>query len=201
MRPNTTYAKPAHLYGHRGGVLGALGRLIANILRLILPVLIFLVILVGADFASDTPVTWLDASFMWVAEPMRPSHWLTGGHLLFPLTFFALNVISRRYGKDLAMATIVMSWAAIIGFAVWLAHEHDAGLAELAGIPLRAMVSFTLAAFLAQFVSISIYEITRGFPWWRAPFYASLAGALAFCLLFFPAAFVGNPAPWGSYLM
>lgn len=200
MRPNS-YAKPAHLYTHRGGVLRSIGHLIANILRLILPVLIFLVILVGADFASDTPITWLDASFMWVAEPMRPSHWLTAGHLIFPLAFFALNLINRRYGVGFATATIVVSWGALIGFAIWLAYQQNVALAEMAEISVRTMISFVAAAFIAQFISISIYEVTRGFPWWRAPFYASLAGALAFCLLFFPAAFLGNPAPWGNYMM
>jgi len=200
LRPHT-YSKPAHIYARRGGVLSLIGRGFVAALRLILPVLALLIIAFGADLSSDQPIVWLDRTFRWMPPADHPSAWLTTGHLIYPLTYFALNLISRRYGMAYAGASLALSWIFLAGFAIWFSATLGMSLPEMSGISYRVTAAFVVVAIVSGMVNIAVYEITRGFPWWRAPFYASLAAALTFSLLFFPIAFVGSDIAWANRML
>ena len=167
----------------------AAGRLVAALsalLQLVLPVILLMALGATALLYGDQPVTWLGSA---------NARWLTLGHLIVPLTFFAIHLTNRRYGAGYALAQIVLAW--LLGAAVLWSAIDDLSL--LAGRPLPALneiVGFGVALFLAHLFSVLVFDRTRGPRWWSAPFQASLWGGVVFCLIAFPAAYLGTSADW-----
>ena len=46
-----------------------------------------------------------------------------------------------------------------------------------------------------------MFDRTRGPRWWTAPFLSTLWGGLLFCLIAFPAAYMGTPVDWFARLV
>lgn len=132
---------------------------------------------------------------------LNPSSWLTWGQMLMALSFLVVNLASRRFGENYALAMVAASWtiaaAATLGFVTYLAPALEAG-----DLPSpRFTASFVAAWMLAHFVCLSVYEITRGVIWWRAPFYGAVWGGGAYAAVYFPLLYFGTGAPWPNWML
>ena len=116
------------------------------------------------------------------------------GHLVVPLTFFAIALTNRRYGAGYALAQTVLAW--LIGAPPSLVRGPAicrllAGRAAAAGERDRRL---RRRLFVAQMFSVLVFDRTRGPRWWTAPFHALLWGGLLFCLIAFPPTYLGTPS-------
>lgn len=153
-------------------------------LQLIVPVLLLLATFMAAFLYGGTHAGW----------PLI-APWLTVGEWLVPLSFLAIHITNRRYGAAYALAQIAGAWA--FGLAALWAMRSD--LSALVGWSLpdaRILAGFGFALFLAQIVSVAVFDRTRGPVWWHAPLYASFWGGVIFCGAGFPAAFAGTAFDW-----
>lgn len=158
------------------------------VLRLVLPVLGILVAY-GASFFFQQSITVLDPLFP--AGMLAPGYWLTWGHILIMFAFFTVMLTNRVLGPPYALAQVVIGWLIIL--AAWLAVLDI--VKSFPGSPLpptRVLCAFLLALAIAHIASIVIFDQARGKPWWRAPFYGGLSGALVLPLLYWPI------AKWGT---
>ena len=183
----------------RGSVLIAHGLRTAR--RLIIPVIGLLIVLMWADIASTTAVTWFDPYFDASDPRFLPGSWLTGGHLILALMFFSLNLTNRRYGPGLTTGQISVTWLLMGVLAYYMVFYSDQTLTEQAFPPARTCVSFIGAMVFAQFTAINVFNWTRGHPWWRAPLYAALWGSTAYCFTFYPSAHYGLGIPWVNQMI
>lgn len=161
------------------------------LLQLALPVVLLGSLGALAFLYGDQPAPWFGPS---VAE------WLTVGHLIVPLTFFAIQITNRRYGAGYAFAQIVLTWA--LGGIVLAAA--GLGLPVLGGRILPGMnevFGFGAALFVAQLFSVLIFDRTRGPRWWVAPLLASMWGGVLFCAIAFPLAYSGTAIDWSPRLL
>lgn len=155
-------------------------------LQLFLPILLLVALGAACFLYADRPVTWLGAA---------SAKWLTWGHLMVPLTFFAIHLTNRRYGAAYASAQTAFAWA--LGMtALWSARADLPALAGRALPDLHEALVFCGALLLGQVFSVLVFDLTRGPRWWKAPFFASLCGGVLFCLIAFPFAYLGSGADW-----
>jgi queuosine precursor transporter len=169
-------------YGHQHhDEPGAVAQVATNVLRLLLPVIAYVVTLAAAWAWRAMPATWFDG----LAAGVTPSQWLTQGHVLVAAAFFLNNLVSRRYGMDLAVWHVLASWV-VLGLVV---------LAGLAGVdprlpaidlpPAIEAVAFAGGLIVAHIVAAFVFDRTRGVHWWTAPFYSALIGGLVFVGIFY----------------
>jgi len=171
------------------------------VLRIILPVVALMAVLVWADAEKGAPATFLDSFFPADRSDLLPGYWLTYGHLVLGLMFLVLNLTNRRYGAAYAMAQVAVVWV-IVGALAYVYFVHsDQPLPASPVPPMRTSFAFVVAVLAAQILNISVFEWTRGRPWWRAPLYASLWGSALFCLIFFPAAYYEVGIPWTNQMI
>lgn len=171
-----------------------------GLLRLILPVALLSAIFLWADAAGSWPVTWFD-QFFGVLEPqLMPGYWLTGGHLILPLIFLALNLTNRRYGPSYAIAQIFIVWG-ILAAAYYYYAVDGLALRAQPLPPLGTTVAFVTAVFLSQIFNVLVFDWTRGNPWWRAPLYGPLWGSAVYCFIFHPLVNLGDGTPWVTQMI
>lgn len=178
------YARPqedAGVLKRIGGVLGAFARLVVPIL--------LLTTLAGASFAyAGTP------------SPIPLRAWMNLGLLILPLTFLAIHLTSRRYGAGYAFAQIVLTYGAIVAFAVFGRDYVTMALGEQHAA-FREIAGFGAALFAAHTVSILVFDGLRGPRWWQAPLFASLIGGIVLCAVAFPASYLGTSIDWTSRML
>lgn len=160
-------------------------------LQLVLPVLLLLALGVAAFLYGDRPVTWFGPA---------QAAWLTMGHLAVPLTFFAIALTNRRYGAGYALAQTVMAWA-LAAAAISLDGADLAGVAGQTLPDAHVMLAYGGALFAGHVLSVVVFDRTRGPRWWTAPFQAVLWGGLVFCLIAFPALYLGTTIDWFGRLV
>lgn len=132
---------------------------------------------------------------------LNPSRWLTAGQMVMLLSFLVLNLASRRYGEGVATWVALTAWvAAAVLLLAGLSYLAPA-LDETDMPPVRFIVSFVVAWMLAQFVCVSVFDLTRGTEWRRAPLYGNIAGGLAFVIVYFPALYWDTGAPWANWML
>lgn len=168
------------------GTARRLALVVGALLQLVLPVLLLIALGAVSFLYGDRSVTWLGAA---------SAGWLTLGHLIVPLTFFAIHLTNRRYGAAYAFAQTVLAW--VLGVAALRAAQSD--LPALAGraLPdLHEALAFGGALLIGQIFSVLVFDRTRGPRWWQAPFFASLSGGILFCLIAFPLAYIGTEVDW-----
>lgn len=164
---------------------------IAAIFRMVVPVVLLLTTFAAAYLYNDTKLASLGI----------PADGLTLGYLLLPTTFFAIQLTNRRYGPGYAFAQIVLTW--VLGFAGLIVARKYLGENALPNpfSTARLMGAFGAALFLAQMVSVIVFDGARGPRWWSAPLFSSLWAALVFCGIFYPAAYAGVVANWLSEML
>jgi uncharacterized PurR-regulated membrane protein YhhQ (DUF165 family) len=134
---------------------------------------------------------------------MPPPVWIGGdramplGLLLLPGTFFVVQLTNRRYGGVAASLQLVVASLAAVAILL-LRPDWLSGLPDLHQWGTRTVLSFGMALFLAHAASVMVFDWLRGPAWWRAPFFASLAAGLVFCLLAYPFAYAGRWADWAD---
>ncbi len=163
--------------------------------RLMLPVVGMMLTFALAFETLSQPITVFDGFFP--ADPwyLRPGHWLTTGHFMVPVIFFASMLTNRAYGAGYAIAQMVISWMLVGLLIAFLYPVMDAALRTDAIPTGRVLTAFVISLFVAQVVNIIVFDQVRGRPWWRAPLFAILFSGLAFCILYYPIAKLGV-APW-----
>lgn len=160
---------------------GAAAQLTANVLRLLLPVIAYVVTLAAAWAWHSVPAAWFDG----IAPGVTPSAWLTQGHVLIALAFFLNNLVSRRYGLDLAVWHVLASWMLLGLLVIASLARLDPRLPEVALPPALEAFAFAGGLIVAHVVAAFVFDRTRGIIWWTAPFYASLIGGFVFVAIFY----------------
>jgi hypothetical protein len=176
------------VYGHRETFGQKLAAAIKTVARMLLPVLSLLACFVGLYLYRDTPLPlFLDGT---------GTPWLTVSHLLVAVGIMCVHLTNRRYGPSYAFAQVVVSSALIVAFILFAANDIKAFI-PLDTVPaMREAVAFGAAFFLASFVSIVVFDGTRGARWWTAPLFGFLSAAIFFAGIFYPAAYAGANALW-----
>lgn len=144
-------------------------------------------------------------SFDWIfggAISVRPSNWLTIGGFTMSFAPFLAILFARKYGGEEASRAITASWglAAVI---VFIELSYLAPVLEDSDLPgVRFTVVFVAAAMASQYVAANLYDVMRGGGrWWRAPLFAGVVGAVTYALMYFPGLYIGEDAPWLSWLI
>ncbi len=166
------------------------------LIRIIVPVLALLGVFIWADFGIGQPVTFVDGLFFALQPQLQPSQWLTNGHFFVAITFLVLNLTNRRYGAAYATAQVTLVWIILGSLVYYYFVVSEQPFMERQLPPVRVSASFVLALLTAQYLCISIFDWTRGRPWWRAPIYSAIWGSATFCFIFYPAAKYGIDTPW-----
>lgn len=110
--------------------------------------------------------------------------WLTWGVLLVPLSFFVLNLTSRRYGPSVAFNSVLLAWAIVGGGIYWAMSEGLIASFEREVAPVALAAAFAVAMFAGQIIGIYMFDWLRGIPWWEAPLIAALLSGLVFTVVF-----------------
>ena len=174
-----------------GGAAGRLVPVLGALLQLFLPILLLMALGAGTLLYGDRPVTWLGT---------ETAQWLTLGHLVVPLTFFAIQLTNRRYGPAYAFAQTVLAWL-IGGAGLWAVSGDLPALIGHAIPPANEVLAFGAALFFAHLFSVFVFDRTRGPRWWSAPFQSTLWGGIVFCLVAFPAAYLGTNVAWSAQML
>jgi uncharacterized PurR-regulated membrane protein YhhQ (DUF165 family) len=175
-------------YGHRETFWEKIGAAANAVLRMIVPVLTLLATFVGLYLYRDTSVPlFLDGT---------GTPWLTAGHLLVAIGFLCVHLTNRRYGPAYAFAQVVVCSALILAFILFAAGEIRIFVPQDTMPTVREAVGFGAAFFLASFVSIVVFDGTRGAHWWTAPLFGFLTAGVFFAWIFYPAAYAGTGALW-----
>lgn len=175
----------AYGYGRRESFAHKLGTAVALAMRLAVSVAILLAWSAGIYLYRDTPVSLFG-----------DDAWLTLSHLLVPVGFFCIFLTNRRYGPAYAFAQVVLTAIAIVAWVVFARPLIDA-LLPLDTIPsVREAAAFAAAFFAASFVSIVVFDGTRGPSWWTAPLFGFLSAAIVFASVYFACLEGGSDTPW-----
>lgn len=173
------------------GTAGRLVAVLSALLQLVLPVFLLMALGAVALLYGDRPVTWLGPA---------NAQWLTLGHLAVPLTFFAIELTNRRYGAGYALAQTVLAW--LVGGVIVLLAASNLPLLMGHALPARNEIfAFGGALFFGHVFSVFVFDRTRGPRWWSAPFQATLWGSIMFCLIAFPAAYLGTAVAWPKEML
>jgi uncharacterized PurR-regulated membrane protein YhhQ (DUF165 family) len=170
------------------------------VLRLILPVIALLGVYFAAYLTLNDQVTAFDVfpADKWF---LNPGYWLTVGHLVLPLAFLVSNLTNRRYGEGYALAQLIVTWL-VIGGLLYAAFKLTGGLMPGSPLPSRRIsLSFLFAIIVGQTIGITVFDKTRGRPWWGAPLFSALWGQAAFVILFYVLAYVGMSDPWVNFML
>ncbi len=157
------------------------------VVRLVIPVVLLLFSFAAVYLYLDRPATAIVGT--------ADGHWLSMGHLLLPISFLCVHLTNRRYGPAYALAQVVVAQALGAAFAIY-AVPRLAGVVPFNFVPdMRTALAFAGAFLGASFVSIIVFDGSRGPRWWIAPLLGMATSAALFCLIFYPAAYAGV-APW-----
>jgi len=179
-------------YGRRDTFWSRIGGSVRTVGRLILPVTTLLLSFAAIYLYLDTPATLLVGA--------ADGSWLTVGHLLVPFSFLCVHLTNRRYGPSYAFAQVVLALAFGAAFAIY-AVPGLSGIVPFKFIPdMRLALAFAGAFLGASFISIVVFDGSRGPRWWIAPLFGMVSSGALFCLIFYPAAYAGI-APWTHQML
>jgi len=179
-------------YGRRETFWSRLGGGLLAAGRLVLPVVTLLLSFAAIYLYLDTPATPIVGA--------ADGHWLTVGHLLVPLSFLCVHLTNRRYGPSYAFAQVVLALAVGAALAIYVAPRLN-GAVPLKFIPDMRVAFAFIGAFLgASFISIVVFDGSRGPRWWVAPLFGMVSSVALFCLIYYPAAYAGV-APWTHQML
>lgn len=164
---------------------GPVALAVSTIGRMILPVAALLGAMVLVWYLRAVPAS--DFHFLTQIDPSldpMADHWLNWGLVLVPLSFFIINLVNRRYGPALTLATVVVSWAFVCGGLFWARDQGVIASLESHIAPRNVLVSFGVALFVGEILCVYFFDWLRGIPWWKAPLVAALLAGLAYTFAF-----------------
>jgi hypothetical protein len=176
-------------------ILEWLNSLVRAAVRLILPVTVLLCAFALAYGTMWQYVTAFDGLFPNNPWYLQPGFWLTVGHFMLPLAFFAIMLTNRAYGPTYAFAQVVVAWVLLAGLGAFFLPTLQTIFPASPIPPARTTLAFLSAISVAQLVNIYVFDRVRGLPWWRAPFYGALIASAFFCVIYYPLAKAGVD-PW-----
>jgi hypothetical protein len=175
----------AYAYGRRESFGHKFGAVAVVVARLTVAVAVLIAWSAGVYLYRDTPVSLYG-----------DDTWMTASHLLVPVGFFCVFMTNRRYGPAYAFGQVVLTALAIVAWVVFARPLIDA-LLPLDTIPtVREAAAFAVAFVAASFVSIVVFDGTRGPMWWTAPLFGFLSAAIVFASVYFAALEAGTEARW-----
>ncbi|MEO0320795.1 MAG: hypothetical protein AAF199_07895 [Pseudomonadota bacterium] len=170
-------------------------------LRVFVIALILVPLLCASFLTLDLPVRFFNPVFTFM-RGLVPSVWLTLGHVMMASVPIFLVLVTRRFGGVLTSRAVMASWFTM---ALLILFELSvlADVIEAGDFPsTRFVTAFVASAMTGQLVTIAFYDVARGGgPWWRAPFYALMAGYGVTAVIYFPVAFGNTALPWGAWLV
>ena len=180
-------------YGQRETFWQKVGAAFNAVLRMALPVLALLAWFVALYLYRDTPAPLFVKG--------TGAAWLTVSHLLIALGFLCVHLTNRRYGPAYAFAQVVIASALVVA-SVLFAGDRIMQFVPQDTLPtMREAIGCGAAFFLASFVSIVVFDGTRGAHWWTAPLFGLVTAAVFFAWIFYPAAYAGTGAPWFDHAL
>lgn len=149
----------------------------------------------------DIPVRFFNQIFFFVPG-LRPSDWLTVGHLVMSGVPVVSVLVTRTYGGQLASRAVMVSWF-IVALLILFELSVLASVIEDGDFPsTRFIIGFVSSAMTGQLLAIAFYDVARGGgAWWRAPFYALMLGYSATALIYFPIVYWISSLPWGGWMV
>jgi uncharacterized PurR-regulated membrane protein YhhQ (DUF165 family) len=178
----------AHVARPQADSVGLMGRALSAVMRLVVPVFLLLTVGAAAFLYGNQPVAWLGNIDIGGAP-------LSLGLVLLPLSFFVVHLTNRRYGAGYATAQVIGAW--LVAFGSLPYTQNDLAMLHNGALPdMRLVAGFGSALFLAQLVSIFVFDRLRGPHWWQAPLFASLLGGVALCAIGYPFAYAGTDIAW-----
>jgi uncharacterized PurR-regulated membrane protein YhhQ (DUF165 family) len=175
-------------YGQRETFWQKTGAAFSAVLRMIVPVLALLACFAGLYLYRDTPVPlFLNGT---------GAGWLTVSHLLVALGFLCVHLTNRRYGPAYAFAQVAVASALIVALVLFASGQIRQFVPQDTVPSMREAIGFGGAFFLASFVSIVVFDGTRGARWWTAPLFGFVTAGVFFAWIFYPAVYAGTGAPW-----
>lgn len=164
---------------------GSVARAVSTIGHMILPVVGLLGVIGLVWYLRAVPAR--DFHFLTQIDPIlnpMADHWLNWGLVLVPLSFFVVNLVNRRYGPALTLATVVVSWILVCGGLFWALDQGVIASLESHIAPRNVLVSFGVALFAGEILCVYFFDWLRGIPWWKAPLMAALVAGLAYTFAF-----------------
>jgi len=171
------------------GVFARIGMAIRAVMRLIIPVVLLLAILSAAYMYGDIKIPGISIA-----------PWLSLGHALLILPFFAVMLTNRRYGPSYALAQVVIAMGIVGSVTVANAAELSALVPQVAAISERVAIAFACAFFAANFAGIIAFDAARGPRWWSAPLIGAFLSSIVFVAVFYTAAFIGTSDDWLGHM-
>lgn len=174
------------------------GRQLRDLALLTAPAIVTALTLLIAWELRNTPFPLFDGILSPPRHPeLYPSRWLSVGHAIVPVVFLIANLVNRRYGEDLAIGHIYLSWSAAIGAAIAVLYQMHPLLPAAADVPpLRVAAAFVGAMVIGQLAGTYVFDRTRGVVWWKAPVYSALTASFVAMFLFYPAAYAFTNESW-----
>lgn len=178
----------AHVARPAAAAHGPIAALFLALSRLIFPVLLLATLAAAAVIYGAEPADWLGG----IGMGGKP---LDTGMLALPVSLFIVQLTNRRYGAAYALAQIGATGALIAVAAVYIGD--DVQLLRGSQLPEpRIFAAFGMGLLVAQLVSVVVFDRLRGPRWWQAPFFATLLGSVALCLVAYPLAYTGAELSW-----
>ncbi len=159
--------------------------------RLILPVTLLVTLLGAAYLYSDA----------YVQVDGLPTGLLAMSDVVVPMAWFAIHLTNRRYGAGYAFAQLIAGLAIGAGIVILNPGDVDHWIDLSPMLTTRAIIAFGGAFLFANGIAIVFFDGARGPRWWTAPLSASIAAALAFSAVYYPAAFAGMGIAWTDSAM
>ena len=195
-------AEGGTLVSHAPSRLPLALRVARDLALLIAPAVAVAMTLLIAWEMRSVPFTAFDGVLSPPRRPeLYPSNWLTAGHAIVPVVFLIANLVNRRYGEDIALGHVFVSWFVTVFAALAVVLEASPYLPPPGNVPgLRVMVAFVGAMAIGQLAGVYVFDRTRGVVWWKAPLYSALTSSFVAMFLFYPAAYAGNDPHWLNYM-
>jgi hypothetical protein len=188
LRRSSEIVGRAYIAKPQTDIAGPIGRAVGGAIRLVVPVLLLLTVGAAAFLYGNQPAAWLGNIDVGGAP-------VSLGLVLLPLSFFVVHLTNRRYGAGYATAQVIGAW--LVAFGSLPYTQSDLSMLHNGALPdMRHVVGFGGALFLAQLISVFVFDRLRGPQWWQAPLIASLLGGVALCLIGYPLAYAGTDIAW-----
>ncbi|MEM6913098.1 MAG: hypothetical protein AAF511_03885 [Pseudomonadota bacterium] len=104
--------------------------------------------------------------------------------------------MARRFGAPVVTRALLLAWATALVGGVAVVIEIAPQLNEGDFPSTRYLFVLISSWIIGQVAGLSVYDLTRGGAWWRAPFFGVMLGLGMQAAVYFPGAFAGQGVPW-----
>lgn len=165
------------------------------------PAIAVVITLVFAWQLRHVPLPIFDGVLSPSGRPdLYPSNWLSVGHAVVPVVFLIANLVNRRYGEDLAIGHVLLSWMLVVATTIVLLGNGNQ-LVPAGEVPtVRIAAAFFGGMAIGQLAGAFVFDRTRGINWWNAPLYSALTSSFVATFLFYVIAYAGTDWVWLNHM-